>query len=155
MFESLPRNHFHAIAADPGTRFDARSPKGIGARSPEMKYTTQTDAEIAAWPVGELARDHAFLFYWDTTPRITVGRHIPIMRAWGFEPCAFAFTWIKLLKSEAQQAPWFYPRGGIHRGLGFTTRNNSEVCILGRRGHPRRLRQTVFEVIFHSRRDPS
>src|SRR5262245_25936868 len=67
MFESLPRNHFHAIAADPGTRFDARSPKGIGARSPEMKYTTQTDAEIAAWPVGELARDHAFLFYWDTT----------------------------------------------------------------------------------------
>ena len=155
MLETLQPQRFHVIVADCGTRFDAFSAKGETARSPQKKYQTMTDAELTALPVADVAARNAFLFYWDTTARIAVGRHIPIMRAWGFEPTAFAFTWVKLLKREDPSAPWFYPRGGVHCGTGFTTRKNTEVCILGRRGSPRRRDASVFEVIFSPRREHS
>lgn len=154
MFDGLPRQHFGAIATDCGTPFDARSAKGETSRSPQKKYKTNTDAELAAMPVGDYAARDCFLFYWDTTARIAVGRHIPIMRAWGFRPTAFAFTWFKLNLCEPA-TPFFLPRHSMFFGPGFTTRKNTEVCILGRRGSPKRLDNSVREEIFAPRREHS
>ncbi|MFA5951514.1 MAG: MT-A70 family methyltransferase [Hyphomicrobium sp.] len=145
---------YGAIAADPGTPFDAYSAKGETSRSPQKKYTTKSDEEIAAMPVHLLAARDCFLFYWDTTARIAVGRHIPIMKAWGFKPTAFAFTWFKLNLREPA-TPFFLPRHSMNFGPGLTTRKNTEVCILGRRGSPRRMSKSIREEIFAPRREHS
>jgi len=152
MFEGLKLRYFATIAADPGTKFDVRSAKGITSRAAESKYTTLKDAEIAALPVGDYAARDAFLFYWDTTPRVAVGRHIPIMQAWGFTPCAIAFVWAKTLKHEEL---FLYGDSSFHFGAGYTTRKNTEICVLGRRGKPARRARDVRELIISPRREHS
>jgi N6-adenosine-specific RNA methylase IME4 len=152
--DRLPRNHFGVIAADPGTRFNAYSAKGETARTPQMKYTTLSDDEIAALPVIELAARHCHLFYWDTTARVAAGLHIQIMRAWGFKPTAIAFTWVKLRAREPESA-FIYPRTSFNFGPGMTTRKGTELCVLGRRGSPKRLSTSVRELIVSPRREHS
>jgi N6-adenosine-specific RNA methylase IME4 len=152
-FGALALGCWAAIAADPGTEFVPYSDKGITDRSPQAKYTTMPDDEIAALPVHTLAARDSHLFYWDTTARIAAGRHIPIMRAWGFEPTAFAFTWVKTRKYENPELCMFADSFVMNGG--FTTRKNTEVCILGRRGNPKRLRKDVRELIFAPRREHS
>lgn len=153
-FADLPRRCFAAIAADCGTRFEAYSAKGETSRTPQKKYTTMRDDELAELPVVELAARNAFLFYWDTTARVAAGMHIPIMRAWGFKPTAVAFTWVKLRMREPD-SPFVYPRSSFNFGPGLTTRKGTEVCILGRRGSPRRLSNSVRELIVAPRREHS
>lgn len=154
IFAGLKWRHYGAIASDCGTPFETWSKKGESARSPQNKYTTLSDDELMRLPVGDLAARNCFLFYWDTTARVAVGRHIPIMRAWGFEPSAFAFTWFKLNKREPA-TPFFLPRKSIKLGPGRTTRKSTEVCILGRRGSPKRLSANVREEIFAPVREHS
>jgi len=151
-WEGLRRKHYGVIVTDCGTPFDAYSAKGETSRSPQKKYTTMPDDELAALPVGDLAARDCFLFYWDTTARVVAGRHLPIIKAWGFKPTALAFTWLKLIPS-ASDAIWL-PRD-LNFGPGFTTRKNTELCILGRRGSPKRLSKSVFEIIISARREHS
>lgn len=153
-FGELPRKHFQCIASDCGTKFAAYSEKGETSRSPQKKYTTMTDEELAALPVKELAAKNCFLFYWDTTARIAAGMHIPIIRAWGFKPTAVAFTWFKLRKKEPG-VPWFMPRESMHFGAGLTTRKNTELCVLARRGSPKRKHFGIREEIFAPVREHS
>lgn len=154
IFAGLKRAHYRAITADCGTPFETWSKKGETSRVPQKKYMTNTDAELMAMPVEELAAKHCFLFYWDTTARIAVGRHIPIIRSWGFEPTAFFNTWFKLNKREPA-TPFFLPRKSVKMGPGRTTRKSTEVCILARRGTPKRLSASVREEIFAPVREHS
>lgn len=153
-FGDLPCKHYACIASDCGTKFVAYSEKGETSRSPQKKYRTMTDDELAALPVRELAARDCFLFYWDTTARIAAGLHIPIVRAWGFKPTAFAFTWFKLRKSEPA-VPWFMPRQSMHFGAGLTTRKNTEVALLCRKGSPKRKNFGIREEIFAPVREHS
>jgi N6-adenosine-specific RNA methylase IME4 len=154
MFDGLPLHHFGVIATDCGTKFETYSPKGETSRSPQKKYTTLTDAELMQLPVGDYAGKDCFLFYWDTTARVAAGRHIPIITAWGFKPTAVAFTWFKLRKCEPA-VPFFMPRQSMHFGAGLTTRKNTELCILARRGKPKRLSFGIREEIFAPVREHS
>lgn len=150
-----PSRHFRVICADPGTKFTTRSALGLTSRSPEKKYLTLTDRELMALPVWELASRHSYLFYWDTGPRIVVGRHLPIIRAWGFEPTAMAFVWVKLHKGE-DAALFLQERASVWMGAGYTTRKNVEYCILCRRGSPpARKSKSIRELIFEPRREHS
>lgn len=154
MFDGLPLAHFGAIATDCGTRFDAYSAKGETARSPQKKYSTMADDDLAALPVGDYAAKNSFLFYWDTSARVAVGKHIPIIKRWGFKPTAVAFTWFKLNKNEPA-TPFFLPRHSMKMGSGLTTRKNTEICILAHRGSPKRLSASVREEIFEPVREHS
>lgn len=150
-----PSRSFKVISADPGTAFATRSAKGETSRSPQKKYTTMTDEELMAMPVAALASRHAYLFYWTTGPLLAAARHAPIMRAWGFEPTAIAFVWIKLNKGE-DAALFLQERHSFWMGGGFTTRKNAEFCILGRRGSPpERKSKAIRELIFEPRREHS
>lgn len=149
-FGNLPRRNYACIASDCATKFKA----GLSSRSPQAKYQTMTDEELAALPVGELAARDALLFYWDTSARVVAGLHIPIIRAWGFRPTALAFTWFKLRKREPA-VPWFLPRESMHMGAGLTTRKNTELCVLGRRGSPTRKHFGIREEIFAPVREHS
>lgn len=149
-FNGLPHGHYACIVADAAWDFKVRSAKGAD-RSPD--YQTMDLRDIQALPVVDLAARNSHLFFWITGPMLVQGAHIPIMRAWGYEPTAIAFTWVKTRKHE--NAALFLCPDSFHVGLGYTTRKNAEFCILGRRGAPKRLSKSVRELIIAPRREHS
>jgi N6-adenosine-specific RNA methylase IME4 len=127
---------FSVIYADPPWIFKTYSEAGKG-RSAERHYGCLGLDRIAALPVGPLAANNCALFLWCTWPHIARGTHVEIMRAWGFEPKTAGFNWVKQNRSGQ----------GLHLGMGFWTRSNSEVCFLGTRGKPRRFAADVRQVV--------
>jgi len=91
---------------------------------------------------------------WITGPMIVQGAHLPLMRAWGFEPSALLFVWLKAKRGAADA---FLPldQSLFAMGLGYTSRQNAELVILGRRGNPQRLRKDIHQLIIAPRREHS
>jgi N6-adenosine-specific RNA methylase IME4 len=131
-----------------------RSDKGHN-RSPEKHYDTMTLEEIAALPVVDCVDDDAFLFFWVTGPHIAIGSHLPIMRAWGFEPSAAWGVWIKPNSKRFKQGWMFFDDFAFFVGMGYTTRQNAEFVVLGKRGKPQRLSKSVRQVLASPRREHS
>ena len=74
------------------------------------------------------------------------------MTAWGFMYKTVAFNWVKLNKNgEAKRVaddPFF-------TGLGYWTRANPELCLLGTRGRPKRKSKAVRRLVVSERREHS
>jgi N6-adenosine-specific RNA methylase IME4 len=106
-------------------------------------YTTMTNAEVAALPVGELADDDAELYLWVTNPRLYGERDgqcspLAIIEGWGFEYKTL-LTWVK----TGALGLGFYFRGQTEHVLYCTrgdvkippARRESNVITAPRRGH--------------------
>ena len=59
------------------------------------------------------------------------------IKRWGFEYKTVGFQWIKRNKIADS---YFY-------GLGYYTRQNSEMCLLATRGNPKRVSKGVSQVV--------
>lgn len=129
---------YNLLHIDPPWGFENWSEKGEG-RNPNQHYETMGWEEIAALPVGELARGDCACFLWCVDPLLD--KAFDVLRAWGFRYTTVAFTWAK--QSSAGTA-W-------HMGTGYYTRANPETCLLGMMGSlPRRdagVRQLIVEPI--------
>ena len=91
--------------------------------------------ELCALPVETLAEKDCLLFLWATFPQLPEALHL--IRAWGFTFKTVAFVWLKLNKKSPT---WFY-------GLGYWTRGNAEICLLAKRGKPKRRSAGVHQFI--------
>lgn len=133
------------ILADPPWSFRVWSKAGNG-RSPISHYPTMTPADIAALPIDSISARDCTLFLWATWP--TMPDAFAVIKAWGFEYKTAAFVWIKQRRSG-----W-----GLHMGLGYWTRANTEVCLLATKGSPKRInaavRQTVLAPVREHSRKP-
>lgn len=147
----FPRRKFACILADPPWSYKAFSRKGYG-RSASRHYDTMTLADVAAMPVTDIAADDCHLFLWATASNLP--QAIDTMAAWGFRYSTIGFSWVKLNPSE-QGALFFAHADSFHVGMGHTTRHNVELCLLGRRGQPKRLNKGVRELIVAPRREHS
>lgn len=145
----LPSGPFQTIAADPPWAFKAFSDKGLD-RSAERHYDTMKLPAIKALPVGDVAAKDCHLFLWTTGPHMP--QALEVMKAWGFKYSGIGFVWIKLNKGAP--AFWLNERD-FFTGMGYTTRKNAEICLLGRRGSPKRLRKDIHELIIAPRREHS
>jgi N6-adenosine-specific RNA methylase IME4 len=146
LLDGLPYRHFRDIHADVPWSFETWSAGGE-ERSAQNHYACMSLSDIARLDVGAHAARDANLWFWVTGPFLAKGAHVPIMRAWGFEPVAVGFVWLKLNASwhprwlcYIEEAMWFM-------GLGHTTRQNAEYVILGRRGDPQRRSKAVRQII--------
>ena len=63
-----------------------------------------------------------------------------------------AFNWVKLNKSGSD---WLVSESPFFTGLGYWTRANPELCLLGTRGKPRRLSKSVRQLVVSERREHS
>lgn len=155
MFDSPPAlrpvpdgRRYGAVLADPPwrfisyTAFDADRPRG--RRDVERHYPTLDLAAICELPVWRWASRDAHLFLWATGPCLE--HAFAVIRAWGFRYSALGFNWVKLVRGR-EAAPATIADGDLHLGAGHTTRHNSELCLLARRGNPRRRARDVREVI--------
>lgn len=136
------RNHFRCILTDPPWRYASWSPKGE-LRGAVQHYNVMMLKDICELPVRDIADTECWLFLWAITSMIP--QAYEVMDAWGFSNSGIAFTWAKLNASGE----------GYFMGLGQTTRKNTEICLLGRRGKPARNSAKVRELIVSPIREHS
>lgn len=147
---------FDCIVADPPWTHKTYSDKGK-ERSAERHYPCMTRQEIIDLPVKSMTKANCHLFLWITGPQLVIGAHLPIMTAWGFTPSSMAFVWVKPLDRLVSGHLILPPVADVDfsMGLGHTTRQNAEFCLLGRRGDPRRDRKDIRQIIVAQRREHS
>jgi N6-adenosine-specific RNA methylase IME4 len=159
LLRGLPLKHFPCVHADVPWHYKPYKPPppdAHGRRDTERHYSTMSVDEIAALPVADYVARDCHLWFWST------GTHLPmafeIMRGWGFKFSASGFVWIKLKKKFGQREHLirsYSIEEALHLGLGKTTRKNAEFCLLGRRGNPKKLSNSVREVILTPVREHS
>ncbi len=147
-FDNLQCGHYGAIYADPPWLFKIWGEAKGASRDP--KYECAGVADLMKLPVADLAQDNCCLFMWVTWPLLLDG--IALMKEWEFEYKTCAFSWIK---ADNKQPSLFLDDIPTQVGLGYWTRANSEVCLLGTRGSPKRLNADVRQAIIEPRRQHS
>jgi N6-adenosine-specific RNA methylase IME4 len=63
------------------------------------------------------------------------------MQAWGFSYKTILFVWVKVKRKDTS----------LQMGMGYYTRSNSELMLLGMRGHVSAVRHNINQVIIASR----
>lgn len=135
----FPDKKYEVIYADPPWQFknysDETATHWVGDH-----YSLMRQEDIAALPVGDISEKDSTLFLWATYP--TLPRALELMESWGFRYKTVAFTWAKTnILSDS-----------FFTGMGYWTRSNAEICLLGTRGHPKRVSKAVRQLIVSPRR---
>lgn len=124
---------YKIIYADPPWQYRVYSKKGQ-EKSAENHYHTMNIKDIMALPVDKIADKDCILFLWITFPCLKEG--IEVMERWGFKYKTCGFNWVKRNKKK----------NTYFMGLGFWTRSNSEVCLIGTKGQPKRVSKSVSQI---------
>lgn len=127
-----PDKKYQIIYADPPWSYHDKM-RGYSL-SLDLQYKTQSKKWIAALPVKDIAEKESVLFLWVTSPHLPTG--IEVMKAWGFKYVTVAFCWSK-----------YTAHGKKIHNLGRWTMGNVELCLLGKRGRPRRACKNVKQLV--------
>jgi len=129
----FPNKKYKIIYADPPWEYDDKLNMAYGGA--EAHYETLTPEEIKNLPIKKISCDDSWLFLWATWPNLQTA--LQVINSWDFEYRTVAFVWIKT-----------YSNGKYHLGLGQYTRGNTEFCLLARKGNPRRINNSISQLIF-------
>jgi N6-adenosine-specific RNA methylase IME4 len=150
MATDFPTQKHAVIYADPPWAWKTRTKKGLDGRP--QHYARMSLKDIKALPVEFAADSDCWLFLWTTGPHLE--QALGVIRAWGFKYSGVAFTWVKL-KASSADAMFLTTHEDFHVGMGYTTRKNTEMCLLARRGKPKRLSKSVRELLISGIREHS
>lgn len=150
------------IYADPAWKFVTYSKKGMG-KSPDNHYKTMTLNEIKGLPINTIAAENCVCFLWVVDNLLDEG--IKVLESWGFTFKTVAFTWAKHGKkvkipigkkpTKIQRIRTIEFNRKWHFGMGYWTRANPEMCLLGTKGHPKRDKRNVRQLVISSVREHS
>ena len=134
---SQKSKRYQIIYADPPWEYssDPNSKRGIWGLA-HQQYDVMNIEQIKALPVKEMSDDNCILFLWATFPNIQ--QALDVVKAWGFEYKTVAFVWEKYDKSNNTAKKY---------GLGWYTRSNCEVVLLGRKGKFDRKSASVQQIV--------
>lgn len=122
---------YNIIYADPPWSYRDKKCNGNALNH----YNTLIIEDIEKLDINKIADGNCLLFLWATYPLLPEA--LRVIKGWGFEYKSIAFQWIKLNKINGKP---FY-------GLGRWTRGNTEPCLLGVKGKPKRESNSVFQLI--------
>lgn len=131
---------YNIIYADPPWEYKE---SGSGSRVVKAHYPTMNIEDIKGLPIQDLCAEQCILFLWVTFPRLAQG--LEVIKSWGFEYYGLGFDWVKTSKNG--KPSW---------GMGYYTRQNTEICLIGvPKDKRRRLKPTNRDVlsIVHSQRE--
>lgn len=134
---------YSIILADPPWLYNARNNPQTKFGSGMHIYSGMTTKDLCELPVSEIADTNCALFLWVTFPRLTDG--LEVMKAWGFDYKTCAFTWVKTNKNNDK--PFF--------GIGYYTKSNAELCLLGIKGKMKPVSNSVSQIIISPREEHS
>ena len=122
---------YDIIYADPPWRYNDRRCNGAC----ENHYETMKIKDICDLPVKNLCSDNCVMFLWTSYPMLQEA--FKLIESWGFKYKTIGFQWIKQNKSG----------NGYFFGLGRLTRGNSECCLIATKGKPKRINNSVSQLI--------
>lgn len=131
-FSGLVVLKYQIIYADPPWRYD--NPKDNDPKMGGITYHTMTIDEIKSLPVQNITDKDCLLFMWATMPKLIEA--LDVIKAWGFKYTTCAFVWVK-------QNP---VGDGIYSGMGHWTNGNAELCLLAKKGIPKRFEKNVKQI---------
>jgi N6-adenosine-specific RNA methylase IME4 len=130
---TFPSSKYNIIYADPPWSYNDKAL--AGNRGAGCKYETHGINWLCDLPVKTICHDDCALFMWITMPQLPLMQRV--MESWGFTYKTVAFTWIKTNRKN----------GTPFMGMGNWTRANAELCVLGTRGHIKRVSAGVRQVV--------
>ena len=138
---------YNVIYADPPWKYgDVHTWYKMGG-GVAKHYKTMNLEELNAMSdkIQKIAAADCLLFMWVTFPNLKEG--IKTIENWGFKYKTLGFSWIKL--NKINKKPCF--------GIGFYTKSNCEVCLIGIKGKPGNLIKSnkVSSCIISERREDS
>ena len=134
---------YGAILIDPPWAFKTWSGKTCTPhRTANDHYETMALNQIAGLPVTQLANRNCALFLWAVDSHLDVA--LDLMKTWGFTYKTIAFVW---KKQTVNGLPMM--------GMGYWTRKQAEICLLGTRGQVARQDKGVRQLIEAERRQHS
>lgn len=138
-FADIPTDKYNIIYADLPWAYDDETCDGAA----QQQYNTMNCEELSKFDVGRIAAKDCILFLWATYPKLDWA--LNVIKAWNFEYKSIAFQWVKLNPSGS----------GFFYGLGRWTRGNTEPCLLATKGTPKRISESVFQLIISQQRGHS
>jgi N6-adenosine-specific RNA methylase IME4 len=157
--QKLPLFHYSKIYADPAWSYENWSEAGAH-KNASSHYDCMSVEDIKALPVGQHANKDCVLFLWVTDPMLLQG--LEVMKAWGFQYKTVAFTWVKMNKRFTLNFPMGNNDNILDRlaslffmSLGYWTRANPEMCLMGTMGSPERASKGVRQLIISPLREHS
>jgi len=133
-----PDKKYQIILADPPWKY--RQGKSMGSNfqgAADAQYPCMDYKEIAKLPVREICDEKCILFLWVTMPMLKEG--IYVLEQWGFAYKTVGLTWLKTNINNM----------GMFFGIGYYTKSNVEICLLGTKGNAHTLvkSNSVSQVI--------
>ena len=135
----FPNKRYSIIYADPPWSYSNAGVNGAAAKH----YATLTCTQICKLPVSEIVEQDCILFLWSTFPHMNEA--LKLIQDWGFKYTTAAFVWIKENKKS----------DGYFLGPGFWTRANAEICLLAKKGNPKRVSKSVRQLVVSKVREHS
>lgn len=123
---------YNIIYADPPWSYKDKKCNG----NCESHYKTMNIEDICNLPIKNIADKDCVLFLWVTYPMLNEG--LKLIEEWGFKYKTIGFQWIKQNKSGK----------GFFFWLGRWTRGNSECCLIAVKGKPKRISNSVSQLVF-------
>ena len=134
---------YNIIYADPAWNYnDKRTGKKMSGGA-SNHYDTMKIEDIKKLPIKDITDDNCMLFMWVTFPNLQEG--LDTIKEWGFKYKTLGFSWIKTNKNNGK--PFF--------GIGYYTKSNCEVCLIGVKGKPIKQSNSVSSVIISPREEHS
>ena len=127
----FPNKKYSIIYADPPWRYLDRNCNGCA----ESHYPTMKIQELKELPVKSISGKNCVLFLWTTYPMLK--ESMELIESWGFKYKTIGFQWVKQNKSG----------NGFFFGLGRWTRGNTEPCLIAVKGKPKRINNSVSQLI--------
>jgi len=127
---------YNIIYADPPWSYRNR---GNIQATTQPHYNTMTNESICNLDVSSICEDNCILFLWATFPKIQVA--LDTIKAWGFEYKTIGFNWVKTNPKNKK----------IFFGVGWYTRSNSEICLIGVKGKAPKVSNRVSSIIIKPR----
>ncbi len=98
------------------------------------QYQTMNNKDICELPIDKISDENCILFLWATFPKIQEA--LDVIKAWGFDYKTVGFTWIKKNKN-----------GGNFFGVGWYTKSNAEVCLIGVKGKAPKISNSISSIL--------
>lgn len=131
-FTAVPHQQYSVILADPPWAYNDKLTGH--SFSLDHEYPTIGIEAIKALPVRPITTTDAVLFLWATSPNLPLA--FDVMKSWGFKYKTVAFYWSKRMASGKEVV-----------NLGRWTMGNVELCLLGVKGHPKRVVRNVRQLV--------
>lgn len=127
---------YKVVYCDPPWKFNNKNTGGSMKSGADYHYPTMTIDDLCKLPVNEITDDDCVLFMWWVASQ--PNEAIKLVESWGFKiKTMTGFNWVKTTNSGK---PFF--------GMGFWTRQGSEMCLIATKGKPKRIDASVRSVIF-------